>query len=120
MGCHDDYRVQGVRSSITPIPGGFRLTSHDLHCGWWLRCSDFPVAWNEQQRAYVWTDTPYQAGKTYPCSLGTFTIHAMASPDCMTDFSLMLDKRWVDTHTIFIFWDTMIGCYKRLDGTHLR
>ncbi len=115
MGCRKEYRVTGVASEIVAVPGGFRLISHDpYHCGWWLRFSDFPIAWSAEHRAYEWTNQPYRVGQTYPCSIGTFTIHAMADDDCVTDLTFMIDKRWIDEHTIFVAWDTLKGRYEVL------
>jgi hypothetical protein len=115
MGCRKDYRIVGVPSEIVAIPNGFRLMSHDPeHCGWWLRFSDFPIAWSSQSGAYAWTSEPYREGVTYPCSLGKFTIHKQIDADCVADISFIIDRRWVDSNTIFVVWDTMAGRYKVL------
>jgi hypothetical protein len=113
MGCSSDYRTCGVASRVVPTPGGFRLISQDPdHCGWWLRFSDFPIAWSERDRAYAWTAEPYRPGVWYACSIGKFMIHEMADADCMTDVEFVLDHRWVNDDTVFVAWNTQKGCYE--------
>jgi hypothetical protein len=113
MGCSSDYRTRGVASRVVPTPGGFRLISQDPdHCGWWLRFSDFPIAWSEKDRAYAWTAELYRPGVWYACSIGKFMIHEMADADCMTDVEFVLDHRWVNDDTVFVAWNTQKGCYE--------
>jgi hypothetical protein len=113
MGCTKDYRTSGVASHIEPTPQGFRLISDDPdHCGWWLRFSDFPIAWSEKDRAYAWTDDPYRIDVWYACSIGKFIIHALADPDCMIEVEFVLDCRWVNDDTVFVAWNTQKGCYE--------
>ena len=112
MGCNKDYRTVGVKSEITKITGGFRLTSHDeQRCGWWLRHSNFNVAWCAKERAYRWTDKPYIPGVWYECSIGHFMINKMANSDCVTDISFIYDSRWIDENTVFVAWNTQLGEY---------
>jgi hypothetical protein len=112
MGCPGDYQTEGVRSEITPITGGFRLKSLDPeHCGWWLRHSDYPIAWVPKNRSYEWTGEQYQTNRWYDCSVGKFKIDQMVSNDCVTDISFVYDAQWVDLNTVFVAWDTMVGRY---------
>jgi hypothetical protein len=112
MGCRKDYRIAGVPSTMVFIPGGVRLISQDpQHCGWWLRFSDFPIAWSEEERAYAWTDEPYHEGIWYRCSIGKFMINQQIDENCAADISFVFDSRWVDDKTIFVAWDTIEGRY---------
>lgn len=120
MGCRKPYRVTDVESEIIPISGGFRLLSHDKDaCGWWLRFSDFPIAWCPQYRSYEWMKDPYQEGKWYECSVGKFKINGMVDADCVHDISFVFDKQWIDEKTIFVAWDSKKGEYVLVDGSHL-
>lgn len=113
MNCHKSYYVTGVKSTITFIPGGFRLTSGDKeHCGWWLRFSDFPIKWSAKDGAYEWTPEQYKPGIWYPCSIGKFMIHEMVDDDCVIDISFIVDKKWINDKTVFVAWDTMQGQYR--------
>ncbi|KKQ33449.1 MAG: hypothetical protein US49_C0001G0129 [candidate division TM6 bacterium GW2011_GWF2_37_49] len=112
MGCNKNYQTVGVKSDIAKIPGGFRLISNDeQHCGWWLRHSNFNVAWCAKERAYRWTNKPYIPGVWYECSIGHFMINKMANSDCITDISFVYDSRWIDENTVFVAWDTQHGEY---------
>lgn len=120
MGCRKEYQVTDVESEIVPIPGGFRLISHDKeHCGWWLRFSDFPIAWSPEHRAYQWMKEPYRPGVWYGCSVGSFMINGMVDDDCVYDISFVFDRQWVDERTVFVAWDSMSGEYYVVDGSHL-
>jgi hypothetical protein len=113
MGCSYDYRTSGVASRVEPTAEGFRLISQDPeYCGWWLRFSDFPIAWSEKDRAYAWTAEPYRPDVWYACSIGKFMIHDMVDADCMTDVEFVLDRRWVNDGTVFVAWNTQKGCYE--------
>lgn len=117
MGCRKSFRVTGVLSEIVPIPAGFRLISHDQdHVGWWLRFSDFPIAWLATKRAYEWTAQPYQQGCWYACSVGKFKINHMIDADCVSDISFVYDPQWINEHTVFVAWNTTRGRYEVLDG----
>jgi len=113
MGCRKDYRIRHVASIVTPISGGFRLTSLDKdHCGWWLRHSDHPIAWVPSQRSYEWTNEQYQPGRWYECSIGKFFIHEHVDNDCVSDMSFVFDDRWTGSDTVFVAWDTNRGRYE--------
>lgn len=116
MGCNGDYKASGVKSEIKKIDGGFRLISYDEnHCGWWLRHSNFNVAWSRKDRAYRWTDQSYVPNIWYECSIGQFMIHKMVGPDLITDVSFIYDKKWVDINTVFVAWNTIAGEYYTID-----
>jgi len=111
MGCRKAYRTTAVASQVQAIPGGFRLQSCDEHCGWWLRFSEFPIAWSAKDGAYEWTSVPYQEGVWYDCSVGKFKINVLADADCASDISFVFDRRWIDEWTVFIAWNTQVGRY---------
>jgi hypothetical protein len=112
MGCGKDYKIIGVKSEIIKIPDGFRLISHDKqHCGWWLRHSNFPVAWSASERAYRWTSRQYVPNVWYECSVGKFMIHNMTDSDCVTDMSIIYDSQWINKNTVFVAWNTALGEY---------
>jgi len=121
FGCRRPYRSKNVGSAITPIDGGFRFTSLDKeHCGWWIHYSDHPIAWCEKDKAYRWTNQPYQDNIWYPCSIGKFMIHDKVDQQLITDVSFVFDKKWIHSDTIFVGWDSMEGKYVLLGGAHLR
>lgn len=112
MGCDKPYKVVGVQSEIKPIPGGFQLISQDpAHCGWWLRHSNFPVAWVAAQRAYRWTSQKYTTDTWYECSIGKFMINKMADQDCILEATFLYDPCWLSKDTIFVAWDSLNGKY---------
>ncbi len=112
MGCKGDNRIQGVASNVIPIEGGYRLISQDPdHCGWWMHYSYYPLAWSPEQKAYVWSQQPYEIGSNRPCSIGMYTINAMNKYNCVIDISFIIDSSLIDEHTIFVTWDTMAGKY---------
>ncbi len=37
----------------------------------------------------------------------------------LIDVSFVVNKQWIDEHTIFVVWDTQLGCYSLLDIGHL-
>lgn len=121
MGCRKDYRVKDVASDVSSIPGGFRLVSRDPeHCGWWLRMSDFPLAWLEDKRSYEWTDKSYLVGQWYRCSVGWFKINQAIDADSASDISFVFDKRWITKQTVFVAWDTFKGGYQVVPAQHLQ
>jgi len=120
FGCNDSYRTQEVASRLEPIEGGFRFISDEpAHCAWWIHFSDHPLAWSEKDRAYLWTGEQYQEGIWYACSIGKFKINKMLDDKYLIDVSFVVNKQWIDEHTIFVVWDTQLGCYSLLDIGHL-
>lgn len=120
FGCNLDYRIKGVPSTVTPIHGGYRITSHDPeHCGLWLRFSDKPIVWSEHDKAYRWTSENYQPDRWYQCSLGKFMIHAMVNHELVSDMSIIIDKKWLRDEMVVVSWDTMKGRYYKVSVDHL-
>lgn len=121
FGCRRPYKSKGVPSIIAPIDGGFRFTSQDSEiCGWWIHYSDHPIAWCEKDKAYRWTNEPYQDNIWYPCSIGKFMIHDKIDQQLVTDISFVFDKKWMHSDTVFVGWDSMEGKYILLNGDHLK
>jgi|GEM_PF-1460310 len=121
FGCTSDCFIIGVKYNITPIKGGYRLTSIDKnHCGWWLSFSDHPLKWVEEMRSYEWTPEKYKENVWYKCSSGDFMIHEFSPNSFITDVSFVFDKRWLSHDPVFVVWDTKQGEYKVINSEHLK
>lgn len=119
FGCQQPFMTERVRSSYTPIPGGFRFTSHDKHCAMWHWLSDFPVVWAKESRSYVWSSNFAQTNQWELCSLGKFNIHQRIDGRLITDISFVFDKEWLQGETVVVGWDSIKGNYTVLDSSHL-
>jgi hypothetical protein len=121
MGCKGDYKILGVKNNIVSVQRdgkkGLRLTSLDKnHCAWWMNFSYYPIKWSKKQKSYIWKDTPYEIGQWYDFSMGKFFIHERIGKDYVTDITFLFDDRWIDEHTVFVYWDTVEGKYKVLQN----
>jgi hypothetical protein len=118
--CNGPYRTHDVASRLEPIEGGFRFISDDPeHCAWWIHFSDHPLAWSQDDYAYIWTAKNYQENVWYPCSLGKFKINHMLDGKYLTDVSFVFDQKWIDEQAVFVVWDTQNGRYIVLNIKHL-
>jgi hypothetical protein len=112
-GCPYPYRFTNVLTQLSPVDGGMRFTSLDpAHAGWWVRRGDAPIMWDASVGNYRQAFQPYRAQRWYDFSLGKFYIHALATPDCMTDVTFFFNPSMVNKHTVFIAWNTIINCYE--------
>lgn len=114
MACRGDYRISGVSSDIAATEKGFRFVSHDKRCGWWLRFSDHPLAFDIKDRAFKWMAHEFEAGRIYPCAVGTFTINKLYAQNVVAEAFIQVDKQWRAPGTFVVVWDSNIGAYKIL------